>query len=237
MKKLLSIALVVSACASIRHSDLTTNNDPISPLLTPMEVRVDQSNLENVYSRGTMSTTSNRVGVGTSFGNLVGSNNNFLRNMNVGGSTGTAHTTFRADPRINDITSMVEREFQENIMKGSGITRGQISFRIGYSKEDSSIILPIASVLTLGVLNFFGMPFNYASEETEIVVEIRDNAGTVIRRYREAMSSTSYVAMWWGFSSSDAARRTSNHNVRDALQKIRRRIDAEAADINKALAR
>ncbi len=188
MKKLtllLSLALVLGSCASMKLSELrpSNRNEALLPTLEPI---VDMYTLESIYSMEyisdrsmTYTTDTYPVGLGISFNNQV----------------------YSRDRRVQDILTLFDREVKDNITNPFGEKRGYIVCKIagGYTGA-GGIGWTILSGLTMFIPNIFGMPLENLQTMLDVEVEIYDLNDKLIGRYNGQGYSKVWVAMFYGYS-------------------------------------
>lgn len=226
MKKLwLFTLLLLSACQSLKYDDLNPSIQPNQNLLPPLETIVDLHNLESTYSVGTY------IGSVNNYGTAYSHNQNMVNWVQATKTTGTQYN----DARVNDTINIFNKEVRENIMEQYGAKKGFVVLRLGYRGEEGSFIYPLASLLSFGGLNLIGFPKREVAETLEVEVQIVNNKKEVIGRYVENVNNKDYVAMWWGYNNLSADRKVAANNLKDALEKIRHRINQDASRLKKNL--
>lgn len=216
--------LILCSCKSINYNDVNPAIVPNKNLLPALESVVDVSNLEATYTAGGYSGTANNVGTG--FGTGYGAG--WMQTTAING------TNYK-DARVNDIINIFNKDVKENITNPYGEKKGYIFLKLGYRGEDSSFILPITSALSLFTLNFVGYPGNKVTQSLEVEVEILNNKKELIKRYVENVNDYGYVAMYWGYSGQTIRRKVAADNIKQALDKIKNRINDDAVVIKKSL--
>lgn len=89
--------------------------------------------------------------------------------------------------------------------------------------------------MSLFTINLLGFPYDKLSQSLEVEVEIHNNNKELVKRYVENVMDIQYVAMYWGYSENSVWRKVAADNIKQALQKIRDRINRDAAEIKKKL--
>lgn len=225
MKKItLLLCIFICSCKSITYQDVNPTLFPNSNLLPALEILVDINNLEATYTSGSY------VGTANNFGSGYGLNN-------YGGyvSTTTMSGTHYKDVRVNDIINIFNKEVKENITSLYGEKKGYISLKLGYKGFEENTLLGLASIFSLGTVNFLGVPISKLSQSLEVEVEIWNNKREVVKRYVENVVDSEYVAMYWGYNINNAFRKVAADNIKQALEKIRNKIGNDATEIKNSL--
>ena len=210
MKKILLFLLtVLCGCKSLTYQDLNPTIQPNTNLLPAMNIEIDESSLKATYPVRTISEY-NDDGYKIDSRRVV-------------------------DERVGDVRNIFEKEVKENITDVYGAKKGYIRLNLGYYNDDCSKWYAIPSVLTVGTIHLAGFPLISDQQTLEVIVEIQDNNREVIKRYSEMVSNKAYVAMYWGYSKGNVARKVGADNIKQALEKIRYRINADAPEIKRKL--
>ena len=225
MKKYLLLILFLTSCKSITYQDVNPSINPNNNLLPALETLVDINNLESTYSSGSYVGQANNFGTGYSGNNGWGS---WLQTTSLSG-------TQYKDSRVNDIINMFDKEVKENITTPYGEKKGYSSLKLGYRGSEDSFIYPLTSTLSLFTLNLVGFPWTELEESLEVEVQIMNNKKEIISRYTENVFSSNYVAMWWGYDENVVYRKVAADNIKQALERIRNKINTEASILNKKL--
>ncbi len=223
MKKYLLILLCLTSCRSLTYNDINPTINPNQNLLPALETSFDYSNLESVYSAGGIYGQANNFG--TAYNN----------NLSSWGQTTTFNARQIKDIRITDALNIFNKEVTENITSPYGKKLGTISLRFGYRGTDTSVIYPLSSYFTFGLLNFLGYPCDKVTDSLEVEVTITNNQKELIGRYTENVQSTAYIAMWWGYDGNRIYRKLAAANMKQAMEKIRIRINNDAPRLKKQL--
>ena len=226
MKKFFVICslFILASCKSITYEDVNPTIAPNNTLLPAMEALIDTSNLEYTYSMGSYSGVSNGFGAGWGNNGWAG----WTQTSTMSGSM------FR-DQRIGDVINLFEKEVKENITNPYGAKKGYIALKLGYRGEDSTYFFySLFYGLTLCITNFFGFPFGNVTQSLEVNIEILDKNKELIKKYSENVVDKEWLAMYWGYGGS-IYRKVAADNIKTALEKIRKRIEIDANEINKKL--
>ena len=191
-----------------------------------METVVDTNNLEYTYSLGSYSGSANSLGAGLGNNNWTGWTQ----------TTAMSGISYR-DQRIGDLINLFEKEVKENITDPNGQKKGYISLKLGYRGQSENWVYPIVSIVTLCIPNFLGFPFEHISQTLEVQVEIWNKNKDLIKKYTENVEDDEYLAMYWGYGEDTINRKLAADNIKNALEKIRKRIEIDANEINKKLHR
>ena len=231
MKKefyLILISLVVTSCASMKMEDLKPEpkNKILLPTLTP---RINLSSFESAYSLGstnysTSGAVVNQVSIGDSASGTIG--------IGIGNYETSSIRT--KDLRIQDAITIFDRDVKDNITDPYSDSKGLILCKINASDLKPSYLWPILSGFTLAIPNLFGMPFGAQKIILDVDVEIYDMSEKLIGRYNSQGESKIYAAMYWGYGA-DAARVNNIRAFRNAMDKIKSKIEADSENIIKKL--
>ncbi len=156
---------------------------------------------------------------------------------------GATYSSTTANPAFNDIKTIFERDL-ENISQISGAPKGSIRCRAidGKSKDGKhrmsveAFSLAVASGLTLCTANLVGMPISCSKSKLQIEVTILDSNNNVIGRYiSDFHKSKSYVAMYWGYSLSQAPRKDARYVFTACMEDIKYQIEKDYTRLTEAL--
>ncbi len=210
MKKIsLLLLMVLYGCKSVTYQDLNPVIQPNENRLPAMHIEFDENSLNAAYPVRTVSEY-NDEGYKIDSRRVV-------------------------DDRVGDVRNIFEEEVKENITNPYGAKKGYLKLKLGYYNNDYSQWYIVPSIFTVFTVNLAGFPVASSQQTLEVVVEVQDNNREVIRRYREMVSNEAYVAMYWGYSQDDVIRKVGADNIKQALEKIRYRINADAPEIKKKL--
>ena len=226
MKKYLLLVMVaLCSCKSISYSDVnpTASQNPV--LLPAMGTIVNMYNLESTYSAGGFTANSN----------TYGANYDNINYWDLFGTNTVTNGTNYKDDRVSDVVNIFEKEVQNNITSPYGAKKGYFALKLGYRGSEDSILYPLVSIFSLGMLNLVGFPYNELSESLEVQVDVLNKNKELIKRYNENIANSNYVAMWWGYDEGVVYRKVAADNIRQALEKIRISIANDANELNKKL--
>lgn len=211
--KSLTLLLWLSACQSLNFNDVNMVA-PNSRLLPPLEASVNRKALKDNFD--TVKTEDGRAFV-------YDDNIQFLG------------ATYQKDRRPRDVETVFLRNM-DNITQRYGEKKGKITMRISNTRAyHSGYLYTVPSVLTLHIANLLGMPYVYDNMDIEIEVTITDNKGNPVRKYIETGHAETPVAMYYGYSTSNAPLLSTIRATQDALRKINMQIANEFEAINKQL--
>ena len=222
MKKyVVVVAFLACSCKSITYQDVNPEIKPNENLLPALESVVDLRNLEATYTAGSYVGMANNVGTG--FGGR-----SWMQTTSMSG------TAFK-DIRVNDVINIFNKEVKENITYPYGEKKGYITVKLGYRGVDENGFYIFTSILTLFSVNFIGLPMSRMTQSLEVEVEIWNKQKEMVSRYVENVQDSGYCAMYWGYNASNLTRKVSADNIKQALQKIRYRINLDAPQIKRKL--
>ncbi len=222
MKKCVVLGVfLMCSCKSITYQDVNPEIKPNENLLPALESVVDLRNLEATYTAGTYIGMANNVGTG--FGG-----SGWLQTTSMSG------TAFR-DVRVNDVINIFNKEVKENITQPYGEKKGYITVKLGYRGVDKNPFYELTSLFTLWSVNFLGFPCGRQTQSLEVEVEIWNKQKEMVSRYVENVQDSEYCAMYWGYGGPNLGRKLAADNIKQALKKIRYRINIDAPQIKKKL--
>ena len=156
--------------------------------------------------------------------------------MNCGSSS--INTTFYKDIKVHDTINIFTKEVEENISTIYGEKKGFISLKLNYRDRDvEGYYYMIPYMLTAGISSFFGCPLFKGVQTLEVEVKIYNRKKEVIRKYVEKVVDKAFVAMYWGYNPylGQLERKLSADNTKQALEKIRIKINNDSAEIKRKL--
>ena len=225
MKKFLLISFIMlTACKSISYNDVNPEIKPNSNLLPALITVVDMNNLESVYSSGGYQGIANNYGTGYGANPWAG-----------WAQTTVVNGTSYKDARVNDVINIFEKEVKENISSPYGEKKGYVALKLGYRGKDTSIFYILPSMLSLFTINILGFPANEITQSLEVQVEIWNNKKELIAKYTENVVNSDFIAMYWGYNETNIWRKVAADNIKQALEKIRYKINEDALTIKKKL--
>lgn len=211
--KSVAILLLLSACQSLNFNDVNMVA-PNARLLPPMEAKISRKALKENFD--TVKTDDGRAYV-------YDDNIQFLG------------ATYQKDRRPRDVETVFLRNMN-NIAQNYGEKKGRVSMRISNTRAyHSGYYYTVPSILTLRLANLFGMPYVYDNMDIELEVTITDKNGNPVRKYVEIGHAQTPVAMYYGYSSSDAPVLSTIRATQDALRKINMQIANDFDAINSQL--
>lgn len=138
------------------------------------------------------------------------------------------------DDRIADTVNIFNKEARENIMEQTGKKKGIISMRLNYG-ETKRNKLYAASEGLMFIPTILGVPFDNAEQVLEIEVLVQNNNNDIIKRYVERVEDEEYAALYWGYKKEDVQRKVAAENMKNAMAKIRQKINNDAPEIRTKL--
>lgn len=215
MKKIIFAAfIIIASCKSISYSDLRPSG-PLPLKLPSLDPQINIRSLESVYSLGY--TQSN----GSAYTQPVKGTNGFVT---VGGSTSTHY----ADSRIQDVIIIFERDVKDNITKSVGQNFGYMTLSIGAGDSRHKIKLGNFYLSCVLIVPFLcGITVGEGITTLDIEVEIKNKTGDTVGRYSAMSTSRKPVALWRGYTSSNAVRLSNIECIKDCLNQIKSKIQAD----------
>jgi len=210
MKKIaLFLCVILCGCKSVSYHDFIPTVQPNANLLPAMNIDIDEKSLTAAYPARKVSEYDND-------GRLI-------------------DMWQRDDVRVGDVRNIFEKEVKENISELYGSKKGYITLKLGYYDRDITSWYSVPAAFTLGTVYLVGFPYRGERQTLEVIVEVQNNKREVIKRYTEMVSNEAYVALYWGYEQDKLSRKIGADNIKQALEKIRYRINADAPEIKKAL--
>lgn len=138
---------------------------------------------------------------------------------------------------VHDVFVMLGNELTDNLVQSNGEQKGKARFKlIYYNRYNSGWGYTIPSILTLGTVNVLALPAGVTRAEVELQMEITDNAGNVLSRYRAPGSGKVKVAMYYGYSGFGAMRKANLLALQAAMQNIKLQMAADLPQLQNKLA-
>jgi len=221
----LIFCLCLSGCKSLNPTLLNPqmNNERLLPPLTPVF---------NEESFGTVIPLFISSGDSKMFGLGFGSSSTEVAIIQSFSKT----ITYR-NPVINDLKTIFERDVERNITASSnGQQNGTIKCRLIDGKHSEGLGWCIFSSVTLGLFNLLGMPVSSNKYNLQIEVAIFDNNNNLVGRYTSDFhNQKSYMALYWGYSESNAPRNSARIAFTKAMEDIKQQIEKDFDRLNRAL--
>lgn len=139
------------------------------------------------------------------------------------------------DIRVQDAIVLFERDVKDNLTDPLGSKYGYITCKIVTGECRYSAVNALLSLATLFIPNLFGLPFNNHMTHIELEVEIYDVRENMVARYDATGYSKVPIALWRGYSTSDAFRLSNMNAFKQAMSDIKRKIAEDYQEINQKL--
>ena len=127
------------------------------------------------------------------------------------------------------------KEVENNLIDPYGDKYGYIALKKNIIKVNHGMGYLIPSAILLYVPTLFGFPCSNISYKVEVEIRIMDRDNKLISKYSAIGESRVKAAMYYGYSLSNAARKSYSDAILDAFNKIRPQIQLNAANINEKL--
>lgn len=221
MKHLLPIAaciLMFAACRTLKISDFH-QNAPSSELLPRLGLEVHTESFILLFGKEFVERVllQNAVGPGPYIPSPIG-------------------VISQVGQPVHDVFVVLGNELNDNLVQNSGDQRGKARFKlIYYNRNNSGWGYTIPSILTLGAVNVLALPAGVTRSELELQLEITDNSGKVLSRYRAPGTGKAKVAMYYGYSGFGALRKANLLALQDAMQGIKQQLAADLPNLNAQL--
>lgn len=139
------------------------------------------------------------------------------------------------DIRVQDAIVLFERDVKDNLTDPLGSKYGYITCKIVTGECRYSAVNALLSLATLFIPNLFGLPFNNHMTHIALEVEIYDVRENMVARYDATGYSKVPIALWRGYSTSDAFRLSNMNAFKQAMSDIKRKIAEDYQEINRKL--
>ncbi|UOQ55379.1 hypothetical protein [Hymenobacter cellulosivorans] len=132
-----------------------------------------------------------------------------------------------------DLQKLFQLELEQNLMDVKDTTTyGSIKLRVTKaSAKRTGNGLRIFQYTTLLTPLLLGVPLEYHQSDLQAEVQVIDVHGSVLARYTGKGSSKVKVAMYHGYSRKGAPRLADVESVRQALNQIRPKVEADASSL------
>ncbi len=138
---------------------------------------------------------------------------------------------------VHDVFVLLGNELNDNLVLNTGPEQGKARFKlIYYERRNPGWGYTIPSVLTMGLVNLFGLPLKVTRADLELQLEIKDNAGNILGRYRAPGSGKAKVAMYHGYDGIGAMRKANLLALQEAMQGIKKQLEADLPQLQTQLA-
>jgi hypothetical protein len=222
MKHVLSIAvcmLLLGACRSLKISDFHQNAPTAEPL-PRLKLEVHTESFALLFGKELVERmlVQGALGPGPYLPNPIG-------------------VITQVGQPIHDVFVVLGNELNDNLVQNSGEESGKARFKlIYYNRGNSGWGYTIPSILTLGAVNVLALPAGVTRSEVELQMEITDNSGKVLSRYRAPGIGKAKVAMYHGYSGFGAMRKANLLALQDAMQGIKQQLAADLPNLQTQLA-
>ena len=220
MKKyilLLSIvSLLFSSCATLEPG-LFRSNSKNSVLLPTLDPQFDMRSLNAYYPE-------------------IISGGNYMNSNNVNIAYEAYPVQIKQNILSQDIINIFERDVKDNITDPFGDYKGAIVCKVVYANQKSkNIALTVLSTITLGIGNLLGLPTCSEEMAMDIEVEIYDLSDKLIGRYSSQGYDKEWVALYYGYDTSDAIRKANAIAFKNAMSNIKEQINQDADRLSEIL--
>jgi hypothetical protein len=127
----------------------------------------------------------------------------------------------------SDQYEIFDQEVENNLCNPYGQKFGYIILRTYYSKYKLGLGYSVASGLTLLIPNLLGLPLARPKFEVQATIEILNSRKELIGKYKASGEGKSIMALYYGYSQSDAIRKARNEALNNALEGIRNQIKSD----------
>lgn len=134
-----------------------------------------------------------------------------------------------------DQMKVFSKEVEENLTDPYGDKYGVIIMKQNIIKYKIGIGWALLQGFTAAVPGLFGVPYGGQKYELEIEFRVMDSQNRLIGKYSAIGKGSAKVALYWGYSGQNAARKAYVDALNDAFNQIRPQIQADAARLNEKL--
>lgn len=219
-KSLLSLLIagtliLLPGCKAIYLSEMSPQTRFGKTLLPALQPMVDVQSLENVFGISSTSTSSHGFATGHQVGPTA---------MVLGSSFSTSTTSRHGS--INDIKVIFENDVRNNICEKYGTNKGYITCSALSGSSGKPIgMWWLGACPGLGVPYLFGMPARAAKTFLQIQVNIYDQQQNLVGSYQSPYyGDKEYVALYWGYSGSNAISKTAMDTFKMCMDNIKQQI-------------
>jgi hypothetical protein len=146
---------------------------------------------------------------------------------------------------ITDGKALLYNYITNNIIDKRGSSRGTIEITIkkNYHKINN-VGFFVLSTLTVYTINLIGFPMISQKASITINMKIKNNAGKIIKEYREEGIGRATSAMYWGYTFGGGLTRwapwglprtVNTFALSDCLKKLKEDISADSKELNRSL--
>jgi hypothetical protein len=132
-----------------------------------------------------------------------------------------------------DRMKLFSKEVEENLTDPYGDKYGSIVMKQNMITQKPRMFWPGAILLSIPTL--LGAPMARPLEEIEVEFRIMDSQNRLIGKYSAIGRASNPIAMYWGYSSMNAWRKTYVDAINKAFDQIRPQILADANRLNQKL--
>jgi hypothetical protein len=140
------------------------------------------------------------------------------------------------DQALEDVFHLFDNELGDNINQGAGPRYGHARFKLlHYNRRNPGWGWIIPSVGTLWTANLLGMPMSNIQSDVELQLEITDADGKMLVGYSAPGTGKAKVAMYYGYTSSQAVRKANLLALKDAMIHIKQKLAADVPMLTERL--
>ena len=140
------------------------------------------------------------------------------------------------DRAVEDVFTLLERDMADNITTTSAETYGRMRFKLlHYNRPLRGMGWVIPSITTMFIANAVGMPIANIWVELELQMEITDANGKVLVHYVAPGKGKTPMALYYGYTASDAIRRANLKAIKDAMKHIKQEMNADVPMLTEKL--
>lgn len=238
MKKSLLLILlvgVVISCKTISVRDYTLIE--ASPLvLPPLELTVEMESLLSAYSLGGANIHSDFAGIATEP----------IEDIRYFGGNARQEITQYEDKRIQDAITLFESHLYDQVSDRVGKPIGRVLYRLPIAESRKrGWGWTLASIVTLTIPNWFGMPFANGRSEIQIAMDIIDCNDQLIASFKGVGFKKTPQALYHGYEgdifgqriggNEDMVRKSNIEAIKQGLERINDQLSKDAERLRKQL--
>lgn len=143
-----------------------------------------------------------------------------------------ANTTVVAN---EDELRLFTKEVENNLMDPYGDKYGYIALKRNIVDVKYGMGYFWTSTILVSIPNLFGLPFTDIRHKIEVEIRILDRNNKLVGKYSAIGESSAKAAYYYGYSMSNAHRKSYPDALLDAFDKIRPQIQSDASRLNEKL--
>lgn len=135
---------------------------------------------------------------------------------------------------------LVESSFRQYVLEGltdpTKIPVGYTRLRINHFEMNNDLLgLSSINALSFGILQMVGIPYGRIVAHLDVSIEVMDDDHQILGIYNAKSQKKTWIAMYYGYTSKDAYRRSLSEAIEEAIRKINRQILKDFSRLDAAL--